>query len=167
MSEEKEKTICKPEKDSKEESSPTSQTSIKTVCKACGHDNTHHSELRCDAIKDNGKKCNMLLSGRGALNQSSESRRTWKTARKDLIKALHSNDVIKIAEIMIEFADDAKDARLAIKEVAPYLMSRKSTQKDDTVKDSTLNITFVNADAVQAEFDKAALAQEQIDQETS
>lgn len=142
------------------------------VCKVCGHDNSYHEDQRCKGTHPRtGNLCNMLLAGRGSINPKGfdnmrKKKNSWNDAKKELIKAVIDGDRQQIASIMLEFTEDVKEARMIIKEVAPYLMSKKATAKEDVVKDNDITITFTNPDIIQAELDKAQASQEQIDQES-
>lgn len=160
--------VCKEEKDSSE-SLPALQKPP-AICKVCNHDNSYHDDQRCKGTHPRtGNLCNMLLAGRGPIHRNGPIKKevkSWQSAKKDLIQAVIDGDRQQIASIMLEFTEDVKEARMIIKEVAPYLMSKKATSKEDTVKDTQLNITFTNPDIIQAELDKAQASQEQIDQES-
>lgn len=141
-----------------------------TICKVCNHDNSYHDEQRCKGTHPRtGNLCNMLLAGRGPIHRNGPIKKavkSWEEAKPQLIEAVAKGDQQTIASIMLEFTEDVKEARMVLKEVAPYLMSKKATTKEDTVRDTELNITFTNPDIIQAELDKAQLAQEQIDAES-
>lgn len=116
--------------------------SEKCICKVCKTDNSEHDNNRCT-------NCNRLLKGRKSINPNGPKGdpnkpkpKTWQSEKPKLIKALGEGDVQAVTAILLDFAETAKDARMIVKEMMPYISPKLQSTASVTKQDNTLEITW-------------------------
>lgn len=115
------------------------------ICKRCGHDNSGHSNQQCENCKGflAGRKSAALAEDGKPINKKKSAQEKWQAARKEIAKAVSKDDMKQALLIMLDFAESAQDARMMIKEFAPYTTAKKkSVDPDSNVQDNRLEIVF-------------------------